>query len=742
MKNLYVTRIALAGFTIAAIGFYFTLQAATPVNLDVVNPTSSALTDATITFGHVFAPGDIPAGKLVGVNLQGGGTIAAQTDAKATWADGSLRHAVMTIRLAALPAGATQRVILSPVAPIPVTSPISLSDLLASTYDVSVAISIGSTVYSISAKALLTALQTGGSPQQWLSGSLASEWIVNGSPKTPGGEAHPHLNVSFHVRAYAGTTSVRTDVVVENDWAFEPNPQGYTYDVTINSAGTQVYSKKGIRHTHHTRWHKQIWWGVEQKADVKYDIDYLFATKAVPNYDRRIVIAQSAISSLKTGYEPMSCGDLTSYMPETGAHDDIGPLPRFAALYLMTMDLNAKANVLANGGCGGSYQIHYRDKSKNMPVTLDDYPFMTILGNPGDTYNPKTGKYESFPTVVNGLDTLTPDDAHQPSIAYLPYLISGDYFFLEELLFWTNWNLLYTNPGYRDGVKGLFKSLQERGQAWDMRTLGQAAFITPDNHPQKAGLIDKLNNNISYYTAKYADTVKTNRLGYLDDGYSLAYAPYGIAPWQDDFFTYSIGSLVDLGFTQAKNFLLFKSRFVVGRMTDPEFCWLHATAYSLQVGKSASEKYQSFGEMYRANFSDTTSCKGLVMDGYPDSPTSYGSNMQPGLAEAVDCGAPGAAAAWTKYETRYPRQNYTSDPEWAVVPRDKNSAIKPLSLSQKSTQQSLTTLSKRLGRTGVVILYSTGTKTRKFDLRGRLIEQEKMIPNRQRNDLFQPKAAK
>ena len=736
MKNQFVRRIPLAGFTIAAIGFYSIMQAATPVNLDVVNPTTSALTDAIITFGHVFAPGDIPAGKLVGASLQGDGTVAVQTDAKATWADGSLRHAVLTLRLASLPAGTIQRVVLSPVAPMPVTSPVSASDLLASAYDASVTITIGSAVYSISAKALLAAAQAGGSLQSWLQGPLAGEWIVNGAPKTSGGEPHPYLNVAFHVRAYAGMTSVATDVVVENDWAFEPNPQGYTYDVAINSAGTQAYSKAGIKHTHHSRWHKRIWWGTEQKADVKYDIDYLFATRAVPNYDRRVVITQSAISSLKTDYDPMNCGDLTSYMPETGAHDDIGPLPRFAALYLMTMDLNAKANVLANGGCGGSYQIHYRDKTKNMPVTLDDYPYMTILGNASDTYNPKTGKYESFPAVTNGLETLTPDDAHQPSIAYLPYLISGDYFFLEELLFWTNWNLFYTNPGYRDNEKGLFKSLQERGQAWDMRTLGQAAFITPDDHPQKAGLLSKLNNNIDYYTKKYADTVKTNRLGYIDDGYSLAYEPYGIAPWQDDFFTYSIGSLVDLGFTQATSLLLFKSRFVVGRLTDPEFCWLHATAYSLQVGKSASEKYRTFGEMYRANFPNATACTGLVMDGYPDSPTSYGSNMQPGLAEVVDYGAPGAAAAWAKYETRNPRQNYSSSPQWAVVPREKTAAINNNGTSCKPGRLLVKTSIKRLGKTGVTILYTSGTVKREFDLRGRLIEPEKMVPKGRKNDLF------
>lgn len=729
MKNLFVSRIRLSSLAIVAIGYCVSAHSSTPVNLDVVNPTTSALTDATVTFGHVFAPGDISAGKMVGASLQGGGTVAIQTDAKASYADGSLRHAVLTMRLASLAAGATQRTLLSPIAPTPGTAPLSLTDLLASAYDASVTITIGSTAYSISAKTLLAAAQAGGSPQSWLRGSLAGEWIVNGSPKTAAGAAHPHLNVAFHVRAYAGMNSVRTDVVVENDWAFEPGPQGFTYDVAVNSAGTQVYSKPALKHTHHCRWHKVIWWGVAQKADVKYDIDYLLATRAVPNYDRRVTINQSALSSLKNSYEPMSCGDLTSYMPTTGAHDDIGPLPRYAALYLMTMDLNAKANVLANGGCGGSYQIHYRDKVKNMPVTLDDYPYMTILGNPGDTYNPKTGKYESFPTVTSGLDTLTPDDAHQPSIAYLPYLISGDYFYLEELLFWTNWNLFSTNPGYRGDVKGLFKSLQERGQAWDLRTLGHAVFITPDDHPQKAGLLAKLNNNIDYYTTKYADTVKTNRLGYLDDGYSLAYEPYGIAPWQDDFFTYSIGSLVDLGFSQAKNLLLFKSRFVVGRMTDPEFCWLHATAYSLQVGKSATEKYQTFGEMFRANFPDATACTGLVMDGYPEGPTSYGSNMQPGLVAAVDGGVPGAATAWAKYETRSPKQDYTSSPQWAVVPRGNPASITGDLTSYKSIRPFVKTSTKRLARTGVRILFTSGATTREFDLHGRLISPGKRVPD-------------
>jgi len=109
---------------------------------------------------------------------------------------------------------------------MPVTSPVALSDLLASGYNSTVTITIGSAVYSITATELLMAAPPGTLPQAWLRGPLAGEWIVSGAPKLPVGTAHPHLNVAFHVRAYAGMKSVRTDVVMENDWAFRAEPAG------------------------------------------------------------------------------------------------------------------------------------------------------------------------------------------------------------------------------------------------------------------------------------------------------------------------------------------------------------------------------------------------------------------------------------------------------------------------------------------------------------------------------------
>ena len=137
----------------------------------------------------------------------------------------------------------------------------------------------------------------------------------------------------------------------------------------------------------------------------------------------------------------------------------------------------------------GSWPIHYRDKDTGMPVRLDDYPYMSLLGNPGDKVNPKTGKSEAFPACASQADCkspYTPDSAHQPSMGYLAYVVGGDYDHLEELMFWANYNMLESNPHYRAFEQGLLKWGQVRGQAWSLRTLGFAAYIVPDDHSFKA----------------------------------------------------------------------------------------------------------------------------------------------------------------------------------------------------------------------------------------------------------------
>ena len=80
--------------------------AADVVNVTVVN-TGSAQSNVPVTFGQVFKPGDVPSGAVIGARV-GSTVLPVQADKKATHADGSLRHAVITAIVPSLASGASQ----------------------------------------------------------------------------------------------------------------------------------------------------------------------------------------------------------------------------------------------------------------------------------------------------------------------------------------------------------------------------------------------------------------------------------------------------------------------------------------------------------------------------------------------------------------------------------------------------------------------------------------------------------
>jgi len=67
-------------------------------NITFIDQSSLAGTSIPVTFGPAFAPGDVPAGLNVAVDV-GGSPLPTQVDEKAVHPDGSLRHAVITTRL-------------------------------------------------------------------------------------------------------------------------------------------------------------------------------------------------------------------------------------------------------------------------------------------------------------------------------------------------------------------------------------------------------------------------------------------------------------------------------------------------------------------------------------------------------------------------------------------------------------------------------------------------------------------
>jgi hypothetical protein len=642
-----------------------------------------------VTFGQVFAPGDLQPGQYLAGRFDDGTSVPLQVDVKATHADGSVRHAILSAVVPSIAAGAVPTMsLVRSSAPYPI-APAAPSALLSAGFTAAVHATIGGVDYSASADQLLK----NGSYKTWLSGSMASEWQVSAPLTTAAGVQHPHLSARFAIRYYQGARKARVDVTIENDWAYEPAPQNFVYDASVLVGGKQVYAKAGLTHYHHARWRKLFWWGATEPAlNIKQNTAYLIASRALPNFDQTLTVPELALAALKTKWtgsitEPMATGMAVPYMPNTGGRDDIGLLPGWAAEYLLSMDKRARDVTLGTADLAGSWSSHYRDKKTDRPVSLADYPYMTIVGNKGDTLNPATKQYEAFPACAgSGLCTSpnTHDSAHQPALAYLPYLVTGDYYYLEELEFWAMWNAFSSNPGYRQAGKGLFQPDQVRGQAWSLRTAAEAAYIVPDNDSLKQIFVDIVSNNLDWYNTNYTNNSAAT-LGALTHGTAMSYANgTGLAPWQDDFFTSAVGHAAELGFTKANALLVWKAKFPISRMIDSGACWIDGAIYQMIVrDSSTSPFYSTIGQAYKASHSDlinSLTCASAEMaaafglkvgemNGYSDSPTGYPSNMQPALAYSADAGGADGKKAWSVFTGRSVKPSYNAEPQFAIVPR-------------------------------------------------------------------------
>lgn len=659
-------------------------------DIKVENTGSVAQTAVPITFGQVFIPGHIKSTDSLVGKLGDGTIVPLQFEVKAKHADGSIRHAIISAVVPRLAASATQAIhLVKSTAAGTVPSPETPDALLSSGFSAAVTITLSGKVYTASAESLLK----NASRTTWLAGSIANEWLVSAPLKSAEGANHPHLTARFAVRSYSGLNKARVDFTIENNWAFEPNPQNFVYDVKLTVGAKEVYSKTALTHYNHARWRKTYWWGAEPHVNLKHNVRYLIASKAVPNYDQSVVVAESYLAGLAKQWtgakiEPMGVGQAMVAMGTTGGRPDIGLMPGWATAFLLSQDKRARDVTLTTADLAGSWSAHYRNRVTDRPVTLQDFPFMTILGNPGDTYNPATKLRESFPTctAANLCTTVNKhDSSHQPGFAYLPYLVTGDYYYLEELQFWAMWNTFSDNPAYRDAGKGLLKPDQVRGQAWSLRTLAEAAFITPDNDSLKMGIETLLSNNLDYYNAAYTNNPNTNIFGAIINGYAMVYnSGTSIAPWMDDFFTSAVGHTAELGYVKAKVLLAWKAKFPVWRMGRQDACWIDGALYEMKVRESSTAPfYTSLSQAYLASHSSAflaLPCGGVEMaaqqhlrvgemTGYSSTEIGFPSNLQPALAYSVDSGVKNAAAAWAIFAGRSVKPNYGLGPQFAIIPR-------------------------------------------------------------------------
>lgn len=352
---------------------------------------------------------------------------------------------------------------------------------------------------------------------------------------------------------------------------------GLRYDVRISRGLARpetVFERRSVAQPDLTRWRRVFSLGEEPpRVDVRHDAVALAAAGVIPIYDFTIRVPEKAIEEGWRRWQAsrrdlFENGLLTAYFGTTGGRPDLGPLPAWTVLYILSMDPRQKEIMLGNDELSGGIPIHARSAATGRVPSWEDRPRLWLAdsragnwGTEGLRLRPDAPRQsEPVPSI------FSPDCAHLPSLAYLPYVVTGDLYFLEESYFWASYVVFHDNPGY---AKGLIYDGQLRGRAWGLRTVATAAAIAPDAHPEKEHLSRRVTDTLESYAALLGSP-EAPPLGMLTSERREKRTTY--APWQHDFMVMAADFAAICGFGEAEPLRRRLLDFSLGRFTNaPDF---------------------------------------------------------------------------------------------------------------------------------------------------------------------------
>jgi hypothetical protein len=663
----------------------FTIQILPPSAFVASFQLSSAAggTDLPFTLGYAFKKGDVPAGAAVTASLT-----SLQVAAKNYWPDGSLKFAAISGRVT-LKAGLAQTITLG-LGAAHAGVDLTTDDLRATGVSAAVnAAGIGSVSW--------TAADWNSPFLNWISGPQMSSWIYR---KPVGND--PHLVAWLELRLYAGG-AVEILPWIENGYLNVAAPSNKSAVYSFTLGGTQRFSA-AIDLPSHCRTvltsgtELSHWLGAAATVTPNHDKAYLQASRLVPAYRASVPASAAVWTTLAQSYSPLQQGNYPNSMGQAGYQPAIGVLPEWDVLYLASNDLRAYAGVIANAYSAGRYGIHYRDETTLRPLRFSSYPNLVVNGGASSGIaNTGASSKNSFTPGASGTPPATWDSPHHPSVGFTAYLLTGRFYFMEEVQFCATLNFLKNTDTSRMFSAGVFQSNAgantTRGAAWAIRSLAQAACCTPDNDAAlRAEFIASMAANVDFYYANYV-AKPNNPQGFVApySNYTTGSGTYSESAWMQDFFTAATGYAIDLEIamppastTRLAAFFAWKAQSIIGRLggtAASDYLYCDAAVYTVAVAPSESADfttgagpwYATWGDIYAATKgSKNPGVEGALRGGNFPEPTSYWGNLQPAIAYAVQHKVTGAQAAYTRMVNAPNWSNlvngWNSAPVWSVAP--------------------------------------------------------------------------
>lgn len=673
----------------------------TPITVTVSNSapsgplsTSFTLVTATggtllpFTIGQPFKRGDVPSGSQVVGSIS-----TIQVVPKNLWPDGSLKFGLISGR-ATMSSNTPISISLSVGTPTGGTA-LTTTDLK----NTSVTASIGAGSFG----SVTWAGTDFDTPfVSWVSGPMMSSWIYR---KPVGSDAN--LVGWIEVRLYAGG-AVEVLPWVENGYMTVAGPTDKNATYTFTLGGTQRFSQ-AIDLLNHQRFVLASgtvfshWLGTSPGITPKHNMAYFQSTLLTPKYAAVTPSTGSIWTRMQQTYTPLSQSNYPTDMGATGYYPSIGPISEWDVAYMTSGgDVRAYNAIIVNAYCSGRYGIHFRDQSTNKPPLFSAWPNIVLHNSCGvvDIGSSSTGQTT---TPATGGVPPTFDTPHHPSFGFMAYLVTGRYYFMEECEFSASVSFLKQNNTGRQTTAGILLTNAgantTRGAAWSLRTLAQAAAVSPDGDALHTNYVSSFESNVNFYYNLYVATANNNTQGVCApyEDYTPGSPPYMHSIWMEDFLTFAFSYGKDLvpispsALSSLNSFLAWKFRSVTGRFgggAANEYCYRDAAVYTIAVSPldnatwngsaPGGSWYSDWGGNYLATLGHSNDCNtGTSLRGSsgadPLIMTGYWANLRPALAYAVDNSASGAAIGWTRLTSA---SNYAAgaadmndNPVWSVEPR-------------------------------------------------------------------------
>jgi hypothetical protein len=470
------------------------------VRFDVTDLGGAGATDLPVTLSALLAPGVFHDDDVAVVVRDGPGgkpaVVPAQIDRLSHHGDGSLQHALVTLRLDFAP-HATHEVYLVPSprkaieGAFEATAPdapvlVELADKAGAHWTAQLS---PPPPDAPSAETKEAELRSGP-----VFGPLAQETARRARLRSGNNEL-PNVEVRVRWRRWSGVAATRVDVAVEN--CAPPDAKAKPDDVEFAElailAGQNVVLadlKAGVLFDRTRLIVRGTVGAAPPRVRIREDPVYLVRHGWLPPFDFRHpldpktvdarvkkIVASDTTGSLSPAQFPLGVpfdsGPIVKYMPSTGDRGDIGPLPEWAVLALNSRSTLAEDALLAADGCGAAaFPIHVRDAAGNMGVDFEA----------GKALEARKNRIKC---------PLTHDRAHAPLLGYASFLLTGDVWAQEELAA----EAAYCFHDWPHD--GRFRYPGTRVFAWSLRTTMLAAKVLPDADPIKKYLGERLRANLA-----------------------------------------------------------------------------------------------------------------------------------------------------------------------------------------------------------------------------------------------------